>query len=768
MIKMSHKWRKERGQYYHERVAQAWADTTDLRNKRDAIRELYYKEPGGFDAETPWKGASDIHLPVILDKIETAVPKIVSSTWRADPFVNVRPTDPSVPLEAAKNVEHFISWAFRNDIPDYYLTSSNFERNKLLDGTAFQKIRWNRKYRKTIEVHTIPAVLYPGDKDILGAEVTVARDKTIDEVLQEVFGYGDPNNTFYDVKKLGKKKYSIDFTEDGEKFTAIVELAESRRISDVDVRVRRNIIENDSPDISNVDFEDLLFPVRSETLQKASWVAHRTWYPLSKIRRMRDKGTWIFTPEEFAAVEASATSTISNNTMHEQKDLVLGVTDGGGEKTLDSTGAAQPNMVMMWEVYCEDNVDDDDDPVKLVLYIPGAIKTVVGIEYLDDMVPHGRVPFVSDTFIPIDGRVYGIGMAELLYGINLSMDKTINEINNALAVKANPWALYSAFGMASNSKALTGIAPGEFVPVGDVNGIKFPDFAQEPLQMFHGSFSTLQGFADSLTFSPMIGGSSNFRNAPRTAHGTVALMGAAEEKLSGIVEKAQASSWKEMVRQVVSLYAAYTSIDKWYRVTGETEMRRISPKELRQNWQFEYTGSLTSVNREVQQALAERRYMALRIDPLYQQDPHAHQALIDDYLKHMTSGEDHSALVPKLAGEGGFPHAPMSQESEIRIMSFGKAVEVLPIDDHANHIDVLERFIKSDAFETIPAYAVSVIKHHLDQHEQMASNVQNMQGQGNLMGGPQPMPMMAPEPGVPVDGMSAAGGIESMLQGGPM
>jgi len=766
---MSHKWRTERGAYYHSAIRQAWSDISGLLQKRDKIRDLYYKEPGGFDSDTPWKGASDIHLPVITDKIETAVPKLVSSTWRADPFVNVATADGNGEDSAAKNVESFLSWAFRNDIPDFYITNWNHEHNKLLDGTSFLKIKWQRGYRKTIEVHTIPAILKPGDIDILGNEITTPRDRTIDEMMQEVFGFGDPNNTYYDYKKIGKDRYHVNFTEDGEKLECTVEISEGRRIDDVDLKVKRMVLNSDNPEISNVDFEDLLFPVRSETLQKAKWIAHRTWYPVHEVRRMRNEGKWVMTDAEFNAIIGIKVENNPDSTSAQQKDKVTEVSTNTGTGRVTKDGKTDPNMVMIWELYTSEFVDDDMDyPTDVVMYIPDSLNIVVGIEYHDELFPHGRRPFVSDNYIPIDGRVYGIGMAELLYGINLSVDKTINQVNNAVEVKSNPWAMYSAYGMAANSRVLSGLKPGEWVPVGDVNAVKFPDFAQEPLQMFHASFQTLLGYADSLTFSPTVAGNTNFRNAPRTARGTLAMMDASEEKLSSLVEKAQATSWKEMVKQVASLYAAYIGIDKWYRVTGEAETRRISPRELRQNWQFEYTGSLTSVNREVQQALAERRYMALRVDPMYQQDPKAHQALIGDYLQHMTTGKDYKGMLPKLAGEGGYPHAPMSQEQELRILTTGEMVEVLPIDEHENHIQVLEKFIMSDAFESIPAYAVSVIRHHLNQHTSMLSNMQEMGQQGAGLQGAQGMPMEAPQPGVPVEGMSAPGGEMSAMQGGPV
>jgi hypothetical protein len=110
----------------------------------------------------------------------------------------------------------------------------------------------------------------------------------------------------------------------------------------------------------------------------------------------------------------------------------------------------------------------------------------------------------------------------------------------------------------------------------------------------------------------------------------------------------------------------------------------------------------------------------------------------------------------------------MTQEQELRILTEGQMVEVLPVDDHEQHLQVLEKFIMSDAFEAIPSYAVSVIRHHLNQHQKAGANAQQMQAQGGGLQGAQGMPAEAPAPGVPVEGMAAPGGEMSMMQGGPM
>lgn len=770
MVKRPLKWRKERGAYYDDQINIAHTDRHGIIQNREKVRELYFKEPGGFDCDEPWEGASDIHLPLIMEKVETATPKIVSAMWRADPFVHVTVPGAQDNTKLARNVERFISWAFRNDIPDFYQTWENFVRNRLIDGTAFAKIRWERKWRRTVEVHTVQLMMEPGQPDLLGKPVEEPREKSVEEMLGEVFGFGDPNNSVFDFTVKGEV-ITVQFVEEGHRLSAEVEIENGDLIGEVHVKVMRDVIECDSPIIENVDLEDLVMPFRTETIQKARWVAQRTWYSRRDVeQKMKDKA-WDLTKADFDQMMGLSKNADDDVLGEAAKDKILGETGNTGTGKRTDDNLTDPNMCLVWEIYTEEHVDSSGKPINVVMFLPDELRKVVGVEYHDEIFPHGRIPFISDTYIPVDKRIYGIGMAEILYGLNLSMDKTINQVNNAMEIKGNPWFMYSIYGLAENAKILDGIRPGEGVPVGDVSQIMFPDFAQEPLSMFHASFQTLQGYADTLTFSPSIGGSSNYRNAPRTARGTLALMDQAEEKLSSLVEQSQASAWKDMISQVVALYGRYVSVDKWYKVTGETKTRRMSPKDLRNNFMYELSGSLTSVNRDVQRQLVERKFQILSQQPLYQNDPHAMQNLIEELLRSFTEGGNYDNQIPALPGEGGFSHPPMDQEEELITLKQGIPVEVLPIDNHMEHVKKLEAFRKSPAFETIPQWGVSVINYHEQQH-MTALQQQQMQSKRAEMSGQQPQQQQQPqqgampEPGAPQQGQPAFGGEMSTLEGG--
>jgi hypothetical protein len=740
------------------------------------VRDMYNKEPGGFTTgdDGPWEGAVEIHLPVILEKIETAVPKVQSALWRAHPFASVKSPSGEMNGQSTREVERFLEWAFRNDIEYFYEVLENFVRNCLLDGTAVMKTIWERRWRRAIEISRLKTYLKEGEIDVFGNPIKEARPKTTREMVLEVVGFGDPENTVMKLDKTGKRTFDLQFTEAGRIYDATAEFQDTDVLNEVELKIARNIIEYDAPKCTNIDLQDIIMPFRSTNIQEAKWVAHRTRYTLEEVRAKRDSGDWEMSEEDFRWMSGQRRENDDKSPIQDQKDKMLGGSvNTGTAATVGKEGEEfDPNSISVFEVYAKDFADGSGQSVNVIHYLPEDLNRIVGTEYQDEVFPHGQRPFAAMRYITVANRFYGTSMGELLYAINFEVDNTISLTHNLMELVSNPFFFYSPFGAASNPDVLKGVKPGEGVPTSDPNSVRFAEFAQQPLALLHGSFNEMLGYADRLTFSPSVGGSTNYRNAPRTARGTLALMGAAEERLSTIVEQMQATSWKDIVSQVTSLYGRYVSVDKWYSVTGESEPRRMNPKQLRGNLQFSFSGSLTSVNRAEQQAKAEKRYMVARQDPLYNSDPRAMQALLRDFLEFTSEGTDSEKLIPALPGEGGYDHAPLEQDIENEAMAQGIRITVLPGDNHQKHIAEIAKFRKSEAFRGLSTIAVSLIAEHNNGHvaamQQQAAMSQRASSVASGMAPDQQAPAQqgAPQPGVPVEGVPALGGDLSNLEGG--
>jgi hypothetical protein len=214
------------------------------------------------------------------------------------------------------------------------------------------------------------------------------------------------------------------------------------------------------------------------------------------------------------------------------------------------------------------------------------------------------------------------------------------------------------------------------------------------------------------------------------------------------------------MHQVLGLYQEFLPDEKWIYVTGEAGQPRrirISPAEIRGRYTFTFTGNTVNTNREVLRSLAQVRYNTILTHPDMAQDPRARREALRDFLNHFSEGVDTSRLVPAMPGEGAYQHPPMSQQNENQAMLHGMEVDVLPTDDHASHLQVLEQFQGSSAFETMPQDRVILFAKHHAQHMQfMQQQMQQNQmpvspGQGNNV--PQ--------------GMSQAGGTDmDALEGG--
>jgi hypothetical protein len=256
------------------------------------------------------------------------------------------------------------------------------------------------------------------------------------------------------------------------------------------------------------------------------------------------------------------------------------------------------------------------------------------------------------------------------------------------------------------------------VPVQDAQGVFFPRFMQEPLANLSAMDFMLM-FSDRMTVSSLSTGNQPVRHAPRTARGTLALMSEGNVRIDSLVTRFQHTGFVEMCHQLLSLYQRYTPDEKWYYVTGQEHPRRVRPAQLRGRMEFSFTGNTVNTNREIKRMLAQVRYNTIMTHPDMATDPNARREALRDFLRHWSEGVDISRLLPAMPGQGGYAHPPMSQDSENQAIAIGIPVEVLPTDPHAEHLQVMERFQNSSAFDAMPPEGVAIFAMHKRGHMQL-------------------------------------------------
>lgn len=736
--------------------------------KREIHRNLYYDNGRRLDVH--WQGASDIHLPVIFEKIETMVPKLVTAFFGVDPIVTVRRPADDFDQEDTKTQEQFANWALRYDIPNFFSVVTSWFRNMLIDGVGVIKIRWERKWRDSCETHALKRDTRKGE--VLPASSLMADQDTPKsnlELLGDIFGLEDIKR----IDEIAPNTFNVDFVEDRRLFEDIrVEFRDSEYIDEINAIVYRPILIQDNPIIEVVEAEDFIVPYRTSNIQTAPRFAYQYWLTKEEIvqkTKIKDpRFRWDLTEEDIQRLEVGTGFPMEEIPENRRSKRVKDEIIGEFPNTLIHR---KGNRYLILEFYQTDY--SSENPREMVYQIPYILKKVAHAGYLDDFCPHGHRPFATIHFQSVSDRFYVPGMAERLGAINIQVNTTINQVNDNMELINNPIYFYVPAAMNIDPGILKNMPPGTGIPIHDPNAIHFPTWGQTPLANMQVMESIMM-FADRITgLSPMSSGSSQMRNAPRTARGTLALISEGNIKTDILVTMAQEEGWSELLYQLFGLYAKFMPDEKWFWATGKDRAHRpvsISTKMLRGKFEFLWRGNATNTNPEVQRTLAQVRYNTAIANPLYQMDPGAMRELLRDFLMHFSEGTDVDMLLPNLPGMGTASHAPMTQRDENTTMAHGIPIEVLPTDNHQEHIQELDKFVNSQGFNMLPESLVALYVAHKQQHmsNMMAQMAQQQRAQ-IASGGTGEMDMMegggGGEQNVP-QGMTLTGGTDLAALGG--
>jgi hypothetical protein len=745
----------QKGQNFIRLIRSDLRDRKSMIDKRAYIRAIYFGDQNRvFRAIEDTPGQSNIHLHVMTSRIEGIVPKISNAFWNADPIVNVRRVAEEFDPELTRLNEVFLNWALETDIPDFYSTTEQWFRNMLLDGVSVVKAWWKFSTRNTVIIEPVKHTYRQGDYDASSQQVPADRLKTPEEILVELFGLMPLQKELTSViaetleEGLIGSTFRIAFVEDRIEYRDVrVEFHASRYIDEISVYIYRPIIVENRPIIETVEFEDLIVPYRTSCLQNAERISHQYWLTIAEIKhkmKSEEEGGegWDITEEDLDSLRGVALSGsenrreehIENKTLQRQKDRQVGEFNTGDSPTGDDPYFDK--KILIYEVYAKDDLTGDGVGEEVIYQIPHKLEKVVRANYLEELFPHGRRPFADIHNIRISDRYYSLSYGELLAPINVEVNTIINQVNEAQELINHPWFFYVPAAMTVDPDILKGIEYGEGVPVADINGVLFPQFPQTPLANL-STMDSLLMFADQLTISPQAMGSSQVRNAPRTARGTLALLSEGGIKTDMVIRSAQKGGWNELVHQVHSLYEAFGPDEKYFYVTGEEKPLRIRNKELQGRFEYAFSGNTTNTNKEVVRSIVQVAVTTMLAEPMYLQDLQARQNLIRHWWNHWGEGVNTDEVIPKIPGQGGSRPA-MDQLTENKIIESGMPLDVLPLDNDADHIAKIDKRTQEKTFEMLDPQIVALYADHRNQHEQQMLAKQQAgqlaQGTGGGMG----------------------------------
>jgi len=730
---------------------------TDIRDRQSNIKKQEFVRAAYFGElarrrTLRYAGQSNIELRVVTDKIEGSVPKMVNSFWNAEPTVFVQRVGAEFDPDQTDQNQIYLNHLLDTDIPDFYATTEMWFRNTFLDGVSVVKPWFNYETRDTVLVEVQKKYWFAGDTDLVGQPVPQDRLKTPIEIIIEQFGgfaEGTSPKGILDIRPAEGLEFDpaaevesyegivfeLDIVENRQVFQGLlVEFHDSRYIDEVELYIHRPIVIKNNVEVDVVEFEDLIVPYRTTNLQSAERVTQQYWLTVPEIAQRIAEG-WDISEEDFERIKAEATGERQeehpeNDRLKKQKDSQIGETGRHSMPAL-SLEPYVDSKVLIFEVYAREDVHGTGSFSEVIYQIPFCLEKVVDAQYLEESFPHGRRPFVDLHYLRISDRYYSISMGELLAPIHVEVNSIINMVNEAQELINNPWFGYVPSALTTDPEILENIEPGQGIPLGDINGLMFPSFPQQPLANLSAVDSMLL-FADRLTLSPQSVGSSQARNSPRTARGTLALLSEGNVKTDMVVTGAQKGGWRELVHQVHALESRFGEEEKWFHVVGEAKPRRITQQEMRGRFMYQFSGNSVNTNREVMRTISQIRFNTLAGDPMYMQDLQARQHLIKDFLRHFGEGTNVDVLLPKIPGQTG-SRLPVDPKTAIRIIMAGQPIHAIPGEDHAGYVEHISRFGQSKEFDLLPEWQAALISNLLNQHQQL---LLQQQQQGGVPDGP--------------------------------
>jgi hypothetical protein len=767
-IDLDEEFRHDRGRRFGILIQGDMIDRKPYIMKLEKIREYYY---GDIQRIKRYPGQPNLHLPVLTEKVENLVDKTMDAFYGSDPIVNVITPGNDVDPERTQLNEDFLNWNMEVKIPDSYRHIKRWVRGQYLDGPSIMMATYCYDTRTTVQSRFHKTWWRPGDIDLTGQEITTPRVKLPLEILMEEFGPGLQNAQLSknsvtigdgDEVEFDGVQATISFIENRVLFDDVeVYFYGTKYVDEVELCVHRPTIIKDGVELVNVEVEDFIIPYRAWNIQDAPRVTRQYWLTIPEIEAKVAKGEWKLSENQVNSLKALATtsreettsrrSIVKNNTLKIQRDAQVGEQTVGPARSFGFEPFID-NRVLVFQVFCRDDIGDGKTR-EVIYHMPAYLEYIARADYLEAVYPHGHRPFSVLHGVSIDDRFYTLPLSQWLYPINEECDTILNQTHEAQEIINNPFFFYESMSFGDDARLQNGLFPGQGIPVASTSGILFPQFPQQPLANLQ-SMDSLLLFADRLTLSPQSVGSSQVRNSPRTARGTLALLSESNSKVDGFITESQQSGWRELVYQIHSLLYHYGPDEQWFWVTGKKKPMRIARSDMDGRFEYIFRGNTTNTNKEVRRTIATQRFQMLAPDPAYMQNPVARHELILDYLRHNSEGVNIDRLDPGIPGTLG-DHPPMDQNAEIELMLRGQDLNVLPSDNDAEHIAKIRQFMQGRFSESLQPWQIALLANHMNKH---AMQMMQKQVQGSMQS--------VANPGVAPQNIPATGGELSGLEGG--
>jgi len=354
------------------------------------------------------------------------------------------------------------------------------------------------------------------------------------------------------------------------------------------------------PQMTNIDLIDFVIDPKATQLE-GFWKGHVVEKTLRQLKNV-NKQKKIYKNLEILAMKVATASseTEEQRLKNERKETNL--------LHVDSEGTSEPKV---------DASATEDTKIKLLEYwYPDDTKfCLVALDYgivvreSENVFEHERSPFFSAVFQPIPGEFYGMGIPQIIYGLQKNVNTITNQRNDNINLIINRmWKYKKDSGV--NPNTLKSV-PGGLVGVDemtDVEPFEMPDVTQSAYQEIINNKNEAM---EALGTKYLSGANSSGSN--KTATGVRLNQNAESQSVMGIFRLLDSTGLQIMVNMFYELNMQFNDKDSVVEIIGEKGKVinfTVTPKQFKK-YRTLYCAGISSVMQRDTQVHQMEQFLAI-------------------------------------------------------------------------------------------------------------------------------------------------------------
>lgn len=498
-----------------------------------------------------------------------------------------------------------------------------------------------------------------------------------------------------------------------------IQLDENGHVVTEDKDIESEKVVYDGPELKIVNLEDLcIVGAGAEDIDDADMISERQYYTKSDIIKLANLG--FFKPDAAEKVlnykpETGNKTRSEDNILSQQESRLSGVNqDQGGI----------PNYIVE-ECYLRYDIDQDGIDEEIVAWREQMTGTILRLTYLDRVSPNGKRPYVLKKLIPISGSAYGIGIGEMLFGLNNLLDYIANQRLDAGTFQTFPWFVFRA-GSGINPGDWR-IAPGKGIPVESIQDISFPKVNGNPAYGFQEE-QLVTDYSERVSgISRLAQGQVGGQGIARTATGAASLVSELNTNLDIFIQRYQFGFSKSLkiidkqVQELLPLGIEYRVVG--FDKKGKGSERFVDRDQIKFDCDYNLIGNSINSNPAIERDTAIQ-LLQYSLNPIMIQAGIVSPQNIYNAMKNLLQKQDIRDVDAFITSPEGVQASPYSAQDEINMIAAGVMPAISLNDKHEQKLAYYNEFENSDEFGFLTAEHMPIYAKAKKAHEDMLASIQ--------------------------------------------